>query len=135
MCLFVALSLYQSICFYLHVTNYICLLLFIYIYLSLSVCLSFSIFLSVYMNVIKFLIPCVSVDLYHQRPISSLCMLFKIYHNPKHLLYSAGLFHSARITRVGLTSNNLAFSVVRFNTSKLSRSFIPAVTRLWKDSS
>ena len=32
-----------------------------------------------------------------------------------------------------LSFNNLAFSVVRFNTTQFSSSFIPAVTRLWND--
>ena len=82
-----------------------------------------------------FLIPGLCVELWHRHSISSLCMLFKICHNPKHLLYSdlPGLFHPAQITRGDLSFNNFAFSVVRFNTTQFSGSFIPAVTRLWND--
>ena len=62
-------------------------------------------------------------------------MLFKIFHNPKHPLYSnsPGMFHSALITRGALSSNNLAFSVVRSNTIQFPKTFHPAVTRLWND--
>ena len=51
-------------------------------------------------------------------------MLFKIFCNPKHPLYY-GL--------PGFSFYSLAFSVVRFNAAQFSRSFNPAVTRLWND--
>ena len=62
-------------------------------------------------------------------------MLFKTCHNPKHHLNShlPGLFCPARITGGALSLNNFAFSVMRSNTTQFSRSFIPAVTRLWND--
>ena len=62
-------------------------------------------------------------------------MLFKIYHNPRNPLYSdlPSLFHPAWITRGALSSNSLAFSVVRSNTIQFFRSLIPAVNRLWND--
>ena len=87
------------------------------------------------LNAIRYLIPGLSVDLCHQHSLSSLCMLFKICHNSKHHFYSGlpGLFRPARITRGALSFNNLAFSVVRFNTTQFSRSFVPAVTRFWND--
>ena len=61
-------------------------------------------------------------------------MLFKICLNPKYPLYSdlLGLFHRVRITGV-LSFNNLVYSVVRFTTTRFSKSFIAAVTRLWID--
>ena len=60
---------------------------------------------------------------------------FKICHNPEHHLYIdlSVLFRPARITRGALSFSNLAFSVVRFNSTQFSRSFIPAVTRVWND--
>ena len=42
------------------------------------------------LNAIKFLIPGLNVDLWHRRSVSSLCMLYKIYHNPKHPLFFFG---------------------------------------------
>ena len=87
------------------------------------------------LNAIRFLIPGRSVDLCHRCFASSLCMLFKICCNPKHPLYSDlhGLFRPAWITIGALGFNNLAFSVVRFNTIQFSSSFILAVTILWND--
>ena len=87
------------------------------------------------LNAIGFLIPGISADLWHRLCISFLCTVFKICRNPKHPLYSdlLGLFRPVQITRGALRFNNLAFSVVRFNTTQFSRSFISAVTRLWND--
>ena len=85
------------------------------------------------LRAIKFLIPNLGTDLWHRRSISSLCMLFKIYHNPKHPLHSdlPDLYRPARITRNAMNANSHAFSFVRYNTVQFSRSFIPAITRLW----
>ena len=85
------------------------------------------------LNAIRFLIPGPCVDLWHQCSVSSLCVLYKIYHNRKHPLYwdLPCLFYLAWIIRDGLSSNNLAFSVVKSYTTWFSRSFIPAVTRFW----
>ena len=81
----------------------------------------------------KFLIPDLEVDLWHRRSVSSLCMLYKIFHNRRHPLYSElpNPFQPARITRNALNANSLAFSVGRCNTSQYLRCFIPATTRLW----
>ena len=81
----------------------------------------------------KFLVPDLEVDLWHLRSISSLCMLYKIFHNPDHPLNSElpNLFQPARITRNALKSNSLAFSIQRNNTGQYSRCFIPAPTALW----
>ena len=83
----------------------------------------------------KFLIPDLEVDLWHRRSVSSLCMLYKIVHNPKHPLNRElpNLFQPARVTRNALRANSLAFTVRRCNTSQYARSFIPATTRSWNE--
>ena len=83
----------------------------------------------------KFLIPDLEVDLWHRRSVSSLCMLHKIFHNPRHPLNSElpNPFQPARITRNALNANTQAFSVGRCNTSPYLRCFIPATTRLWNE--
>ena len=83
----------------------------------------------------KFLIPDLEVDLWHRRSVSSLCMLYKIFHNPKHPLNSElpNLFQAVRVTRNVLRSNSLAFSIQRCNTSQYARCFIPATTRSWNE--
>ena len=83
----------------------------------------------------KFMIPDLEVDLWHRRSISSLCMLYKIFHNPNHPLNCElpNLFQPARITRHAVRANSLAFLVGRCNTSQYSRCFIPATTRAWNE--
>ena len=83
----------------------------------------------------KFLIPDLKVDLGHRRVVSSLCMLYKIFHNPRHPLNSElpNFFQPARITRYALRANNRAFMAVRCNTEQYKRSFIPATTKLWNE--
>ena len=83
----------------------------------------------------KFLIPDLEVDLWHRRSVSSLCLLYKVFHNPKHPLNTElpNLFQAARVTRNTLNANSLAFTVQRYNTSQYSRCFIPATTRLWNE--
>ena len=63
------------------------------------------------LNAIKFLIPGLNVDLWHRRSVSSLCMLYKIYHNPNHPLFSdlPDFYRSARITGGAFHSNSFAF--------------------------
>ena len=87
------------------------------------------------MNAIKFLIPDLQTNLGHRRSISSLCMLYKIFHNPEHPMHSdlPNLYHPPRNTRNAANANSRAFSFVRFNTTQFSRSFIPSVTRLWNE--
>ena len=76
----------------------------------------------------KFLIPNLTISLQHRRFISSLCMLYKIFHNPSHPLHSKlpNLFRPRRVTRGSLSINSLSFSPMRFHTSQYSRCFIPA---------
>ena len=81
----------------------------------------------------KFLIPDLNIDLWHRRSVSTLCMLYKIYHNSDHPLNRElpNLFRPARVTRSALDSNGIAFTIRRYNTEQYSRCFIPATTRLW----
>ena len=83
----------------------------------------------------KFLIPNLTISLQHCCFISSLCMLYKIFHNPSHPLHSElpNLFHPRRVTRGSLSINSLSFSPMRFHTSQYSRCFIPATTKLWNE--
>ena len=81
----------------------------------------------------KFLIPNLIISLQHRCFISSLCMLYKIFHNPSHPLHSELPFHPRRVTRGSLSINSLSFSPMRFHTSQYSRGFIPATTKLWNE--
>ena len=87
------------------------------------------------LNAFKFLIPGLTTDLWHRRSISSLCMLFKIYNNPKHPLNSElpNLFQPVRVTRNAVNSHRYCFSAMRCNTSQYTRCFIPASTKSWND--
>ena len=78
----------------------------------------------------KLLIPNLTISLQHRRFISSLCMLYKIFHNPSHPLHSElpNLFHPRRVTRGSLSINSLSFSPMRFHTFQYSRCFNPATT-------
>ena len=82
----------------------------------------------------KFLIPNLTISFQHRRFISSLCMLYKIFHNPSHPLPSElpNLFRPRRLTRGSLSINSLSFSPMRY-TSQYSRCFIPATTKLWNE--
>ena len=87
------------------------------------------------LNSCKFLIPGLDIDLWHRRSISSLCMLFKIFHNPLHPLHSSlpNLFQPVRMTRNVANSHSLSFSLIRCNTVQYSRSFIPAYAKAWNE--
>ena len=83
----------------------------------------------------KFLIQNFTISLQHRRFISSLCTLYKIFHNPSHPLHSElpNFFRSRRVTRGSLSINSLSFSPMRFHTYQYSRFFIPATTKLWNE--
>ena len=83
----------------------------------------------------KFLIPNFKISLQHRCFISSLCTLYKIFHNPSHPLHSElpNLFHPRRVIRGSLSINSLSFSPMRFHPSQYSRCFIPATTKLWNE--
>ena len=81
------------------------------------------------------LISNLTISLQHRRFISSLCILYKIFHNPSHSLHSElpNLFRPRRVTRGSSSINSLSFSPMRFHTSQYSRCFIPATTKLWNE--
>ena len=83
----------------------------------------------------KVLISNLTISLQHRHFISSLCMLYKIFHNSSHPLHSElpTLFRPRRVTRGSLSINSLSFSPMRFHTSQYSRCFIPATTKLWNE--
>ena len=83
----------------------------------------------------EFLIPNLTISLQHRRFISSLCMLYKIFHKPSHPLHSElpNLFRPRRVTRGSLSISSLSFSLMRFHASQYSRCFIPATTKLWNE--
>ena len=83
----------------------------------------------------KFLISNLTINTQHCCFISSLCMLYKIFHNPSHPLHSElpKLFHPKRVMRGSLSINSVYFSSMRFHTSQYSRCFIPATTKLWNE--
>ena len=83
----------------------------------------------------KFFISNLTVSLQHCHFISSLCMLYKIFHNPSHPLHSElpKLFCPRRVTRGSLSINSLSFSPMRFHSSQYSKCFIPATTKLWNE--
>ena len=83
----------------------------------------------------QFMIPDLEIDLGHWRVFSSLCMLYKIYHNLKHPLNSElpSSFQPARVTRYALRASSLSLRAVRHNTNQYERSFFQAATRLRND--
>ena len=87
------------------------------------------------LQVCKFLIPNLTISLQHRRFICSLCMLYKIFHNPSHPLHSelSNMFHPRRVTRGSLSINSLSFSTMRFHTYQYSRCFFTATTKLWNE--
>ena len=87
------------------------------------------------LRVCKFLVPNLTISLQHRRFMSSLFMLYKIFHNPSHPLHSElpNLLRPRRVTRGSLSINSLSFSPMRFHTSQYSRCFIPATTKLWNE--
>ena len=87
------------------------------------------------LRAIKFLIPDLNVDLWHRRAVSSLCILYKIFHTADHPLHQdlPRLFAPQRVTRDALNANSRSFTPMRFNTTQYSRSFIPSTTKLWNE--
>ena len=83
----------------------------------------------------KLLIPNLTISLQHRCFISSLCMLYKIFHSSSHALHYElpNLFRPRRVTRGSLSINSLSFSPMGFYTSQYSKCFIPATTKLWNE--
>ena len=92
-------------------------------------------FLDKNLQACKFLIQNLAISLQYLYFIRSLCMLYKIFHNPSHPLHSEllNLLHPRRVTRGSLSTDSLSFSPIRFHTSQYSRCFIPASTKLWNE--
>ena len=86
-------------------------------------------------RVCKFLILTLTISLQHHHSISSLCMLYKVFHNPLHPLHSQlpNLFYFSRVTRGSLSVSSLSFSPMRFNASQYSKCSVPATNKLWND--
>ena len=82
----------------------------------------------------KFSIPNLTISFFFFF-FSSLCMPYKIFHNPSHPLHSElpNLFRPRRVTRGSLSISSLSSSPMRFHTSQYSRCFIPATTKLWNE--
>ena len=87
------------------------------------------------LRAIKFLIPDLSINLWHRRAVSSLCILHKIFHNENHPLHRElpALYAPRRVTRGALSVNSRAFAPFRFNTNQYARSFILSTTELWNE--
>ena len=82
----------------------------------------------------KFLIADLTISLQHRCSISSLCVLYKIFHNPLHPFHSElpNLFYPRSHESFFLNVSS-SFSLMRFNTSQCSRCFIPTTTGLLND--
>ena len=67
----------------------------------------------------QFMIPDLEIDLGHRRVVSSLCMLYKIYHNPRHPLNSelSDFFQQAHITRYDLRVNSITITLISMKQS------------------
>jgi len=73
------------------------------------------------------------LNLWRRRAVSCLSLLYKIYHNPKHMLHSSlyERFVPARPTRNVLSWNDLAFRIPSHRTEHFSRNVIHFYSRLW----
>ena len=82
---------------------------------------------------VKFYVPDVSLNLWRRRAVSCLSLLYKIFHNPKHMLHPClyERFVPARLTRNVLSLNDLAFRIPRPRTEHYSRNVIHFYSRLW----
>ena len=82
---------------------------------------------------IKFLLPDLHLSLEHRRSVGVLTHLYKIVMNSNHPLHCLlpEPYRPSRTTRYSSRMNDRSFSVIRTGTSQFSRSFFPAVTRVW----
>ena len=68
----------------------------------------------------------------HRRKVSTLCLLYKIYHRVGHPInVHLNYFVAARNTRASAALDELALVNPRCRTDKFSQSFLPAAGRLW----
>ena len=84
-------------------------------------------------NQIKFLLPDLRLNLRHRRLVGVLTHFYKIASDSSHPLHCLlpDTFRPARVTRSSSLMNDHCFSVIRFRTSQFSRSFFPALVRVW----
>ena len=75
----------------------------------------------------------VQCDLEHRRFVASLCMLYKIFHNPLHPLNAElpDRWFAARLTRRAAVMHEYALTPVRCRTGQFMRSFVPRVVADW----
>ena len=85
------------------------------------------------LNKVKFYVPDISLNLWRRRAVSCLSLLYKIYHDPKHMLHSSlyERFVPARPTRNVLRWNDLAFRIPTPRTEHFSRNVIHFNSGLW----
>ena len=71
----------------------------------------------------------------HRRCVALMCMLYKIYSNPKHCLYGElpPACQRVRYTRAAAVAHPCELEVSRCRTSQLGRCFLPAHVRMWND--
>ena len=72
-------------------------------------------------------------SLAHRRRVAGVCMLYKIFSNPSHLL--GGELPepqvARRLTRASISAHEFTLSEMRCRTSQFMRCFIPSCVRLW----
>ena len=68
-----------------------------------------------------------------RRRVASLCMLYKVFNNPDHYLYSRlpPLAVRGRHTRAAVAAHDFELEVCRCRTVQFGRSFVPRVVREW----
>ena len=86
------------------------------------------------LNKVKFYVPDVSLNLWRRRAVSCLSLLYKISHNPKHMLHPClyECFVPAWRTRNIFRFNDFAFRLPTHRTLHYSRCFIPYSSNLWR---
>ena len=74
-------------------------------------------------------------DIAHRRSVAVLCMLYKIWCNPMHLLNGAlpGRYVPVRVTRGALVAHWFTYALPLCRTSQYSRTFVPLSVSLWND--
>ncbi len=82
---------------------------------------------------IQSLIPTLNIDLEHRRSVATLCMFYKVFHNPHHPVnyLLPPPYVPTRFTRQAMLFNTKAFLAPKCNTNQYLRSFIPSNIVLW----
>ena len=81
---------------------------------------------------LKYVLPSLSVNLYHRRLVGALTIFFKVFHQVQHPLNSRlpPSFIPQRLTRRALTLNSCALTSLRCS-NQFSRCFIPSLIEIW----